>query len=309
MQICPNCAYNNRPGVVFCENCGTSLIGSQATADTKSLDKNEPVAGVDTKIEVEEIKDAGVLGSEVFPPHATLRIEINDGAYVLKFNPQDKDIILFGRTDPSTGVTPQVDLTPYAGYRMGVSRRHAEIRKSSAQDNTLELWDLGSSNGTFLNGERLISHRPYVLSDGDEIQLGQLRVRAFFQKSVTKALDPAQVEGLGKPTETPASSAPEATVKMTAEAVREAIAELKKAENNVTVAIESASNPVEAQPSAPKPIMPVVPGKEISEAANPSSASELKQPENPPTTAAQPDPAKNEVEEKKPEPSTPTQPE
>lgn len=271
MQICPNCAYNNRPGVVFCENCGTSLIGSQATAETKSLDKTDSPSAVEEKIDVDVIQDAGVLGSEVFPSNATLRIEINDGSYVLKFNPQEKDVILFGRTDPSTGVTPQVDLTPYAGYRMGVSRRHAEIRKSSAQDNTLEVWDLGSSNGTFLNGERMISHRPYVLSDGDEIQLGQLRVRAFFQKEVTKSLDPAKVEALKVPE--PSKPVGE-TVKVTDDEVKAAVADVNGEKKEPVPATppsqseapKTSSENASAPPSQPKPVMPAVPNNETSDA-------------------------------------------
>jgi diguanylate cyclase (GGDEF)-like protein len=49
----------------------------------------------------------------------------------------------------------------------GVSRRHACIRRLSETVCTLE--DLGSSNGTFVNGER--AHRA-ILQSGDRVQLG-----------------------------------------------------------------------------------------------------------------------------------------
>ena len=48
-----------------------------------------------------------------------------------------------------------------------VSRRHAEIRRT---ENGSELVDLNSSNGTFVNGERVQQH---ALSSGDQIQLGR----------------------------------------------------------------------------------------------------------------------------------------
>jgi pSer/pThr/pTyr-binding forkhead associated (FHA) protein len=86
--------------------------------------------------------------------------------------------MILGRRDPTTGATPEVDLTPYAGYRMGVSRKHASLR---LEDNQLNIWDLGSSNGTFINGMRLNPHRPYPIRDGDEIRLGQMVLRMFFQ--------------------------------------------------------------------------------------------------------------------------------
>jgi signal transduction histidine kinase len=47
-----------------------------------------------------------------------------------------------------------------------VSRRHAEIRRT---DKKYVLADLGSSNGTYVNGKRVDEH---VLTSGDEVQLG-----------------------------------------------------------------------------------------------------------------------------------------
>jgi len=47
-----------------------------------------------------------------------------------------------------------------------ISRRHAEIRR---QGNHFVLADLGSSNGSFVNGHRVVTHE---LTSGDQIQLG-----------------------------------------------------------------------------------------------------------------------------------------
>ncbi len=47
-----------------------------------------------------------------------------------------------------------------------VSRRHAELRRS---DKTFTLIDQGSSNGTYVNGQRIQSHQ---LVNGDEVQMG-----------------------------------------------------------------------------------------------------------------------------------------
>jgi pSer/pThr/pTyr-binding forkhead associated (FHA) protein len=63
---------------------------------------------------------------------------------------------------------------------MGVSRRHASL---ALENNKLNLWDLGSSNGTFINGTRLTPHQPSPLRDGDEVRLGQMVLRLFFQKN------------------------------------------------------------------------------------------------------------------------------
>lgn len=50
-----------------------------------------------------------------------------------------------------------------------LSRSHAELRRDGRQ---LLLRDLGSSNGSFLNGTRLEPHRDYALVVGDRIDLG-----------------------------------------------------------------------------------------------------------------------------------------
>lgn len=178
MQICHNCGYQNRPGVVFCENCGASLLVESSSMGTRALD--DEFMPEDEEIDVETIHDAGVMDAEDFPSGGSLRLEISDAAAAIDV--PYKKLIVLGRRDPSTGLTPEVDLTPYAGYRMGVSRRHAEIRHVT-DDNSLEIWDLGSSNGTFLNEDRLKPHRAYRLRDGDMIRLGQLAIRLYFRKN------------------------------------------------------------------------------------------------------------------------------
>lgn len=55
-----------------------------------------------------------------------------------------------------------------------VSRNHARIRRSGGRH---ILEDLGSKNGTFVNGQELTE--PYTLQDGDEIQIA-LSFKLFF---------------------------------------------------------------------------------------------------------------------------------
>ncbi len=68
---------------------------------------------------------------------------------------------ILGRAD---GLAPTIPSTK-------VSRRHARLRVEGGRA-TLE--DLGSKNGTFLNGERLVG--PATLADGDEIEIGPARL-------------------------------------------------------------------------------------------------------------------------------------
>jgi len=73
--------------------------------------------------------------------------------------------------DPRTPLT--VGRDPANGLSLpqepGLSRRHAEVRHQPGDG--WQVCDLASSNGTFLNGERLAGCRP--LKDGDQIRLGR----------------------------------------------------------------------------------------------------------------------------------------
>lgn len=76
---------------------------------------------------------------------------------------------LIGRASSELG-TPQIDLSQLD--RSGtVSRRHARIGKD---DNSIFLEDLGSSNGTRLNGKSLQKGLQAPLSHGDQIIFGDL---------------------------------------------------------------------------------------------------------------------------------------
>jgi pSer/pThr/pTyr-binding forkhead associated (FHA) protein len=80
-------------------------------------------------------------------------------------------VIQLGRVDPKANIFPDVDLTDDGLPAQTVSRRHAGIFK---QKGNLVVEDLGSVNGTFINGKRLSPYLPELLSDGDILQLGRL---------------------------------------------------------------------------------------------------------------------------------------
>ncbi|MEA5442978.1 FHA domain-containing protein [Cyanobium gracile] len=80
-----------------------------------------------------------------------------------------------GRSVPLDPRTPlSIGRDPASGLCLsqaqGVSRQHALVRVSRTRPGQWLLCDLGSANGTYLEGARLRDCRP--LSDGDEIRLG-----------------------------------------------------------------------------------------------------------------------------------------
>jgi pSer/pThr/pTyr-binding forkhead associated (FHA) protein len=83
-----------------------------------------------------------------------------------------------GRLDAAHGIFPDLDLTPDGGLESGVSRHHCKIHQ---RGRTYLAEDVGSANGTFLNGQRLTPYLPHVLKDGDEIQLGNIKLEVVIQ--------------------------------------------------------------------------------------------------------------------------------
>ena len=76
---------------------------------------------------------------------------------------------LVGRIDPVTGIRPDVDLTHLDGQR-SVSRRLAKIVRE--EDGFQVVEEIGTMNGTFVNGKRLATGAPTPLRDGDRLRFG-----------------------------------------------------------------------------------------------------------------------------------------
>lgn len=79
------------------------------------------------------------------------------------------DDVFVGRA--AGGFTPDLDLNPFGGEEYGVSRQHALLRPSQHE---IYLVDLGSTNGTFHNGNRLPTGSAQSLSDSDVLSFGRL---------------------------------------------------------------------------------------------------------------------------------------
>lgn len=164
MILCTHCSHPNREGSFFCEACGMPL-GVAAAAATKRLD-SAPL----------DMAAKATWGTARFGEDAVIILRIRDVPDPIKLEHATQ--VILGRADSTSTSKPDVDLTPYNALEKGVSRTHAAIRRS---DDNLTLTDLGSANGTHLNGQRLIPEQPRLLRDGDEIRLGKLVAHIYFR--------------------------------------------------------------------------------------------------------------------------------
>jgi len=82
------------------------------------------------------------------------------------------DDIIIGRTQEY--IVPDLDLTEYDALERGVSRQHALLHPT---EEGLEIVDLLSSNGTYVNEVRLEKSEHQMLKDGDVLSFGLLHFK------------------------------------------------------------------------------------------------------------------------------------
>lgn len=166
MKICPYCAHQNLEGVLFCEDCGQTLTeAANAILPTKQLQQSP-----------DDLLAKATWGTARFGQNSKMVIHVRDTSEPVVIQLTKK--IVIGRLDPGATQGPDLDLTPFGALEKGVSRHHAAILRG---EDTLTLVDLGSVNGTHLNGQRLIPEQPRVLRDGDEVRLGKLVLHIYFK--------------------------------------------------------------------------------------------------------------------------------
>jgi CRP-like cAMP-binding protein len=110
------------------------------------------------------------------PPGATTALRAEALAYFISaasgsvfpiFKPES----LIGRFDSVTGLSPEIDLTSEDQSR-NISRRHARLVLKNGQFHVAE--EIGTMNGTFLNGQKLANGALTPIDDGDELTLCRL---------------------------------------------------------------------------------------------------------------------------------------
>jgi len=168
MIKCPVCQTEHPENTLFCNECGSYLLGGNQI-------ETDPLAVAEvTWKEREETSEAP--GEEVTSPLG-LKLTIPDSGRDVEV-PLTKEVNI-GRLDPASASFPDVDLTSDGGLEKGVSRRHAKITRRGRE---VFIEDLGSINGTFLNRKKLTPYLPQALKSGDELQLGKLILQVSFTK-------------------------------------------------------------------------------------------------------------------------------
>lgn len=159
MIACPNCQSNQLDGAIFCLDCGASLMIAQEQIATRQIGAGPTpmTAGLSAR---SGTTATGSPALALIVAHTGRRMQLGQATQ-----------LLIGRADLNKGITPEVDLGPDGGFDAGVSRRHAVLHQ---RDGSVLVEDLGSANGTFVNGRKLAPQAEVALRSGDELMCGTL---------------------------------------------------------------------------------------------------------------------------------------
>lgn len=162
-HVCPNCNASLSSSAAYCENCGFTI-----TYDSPTL-----LVGKEARDELRRRH----IEARPTPPPGTMALYLAGRVAPIIIETQAP--ITLGRSVPGNP-RPTVDLMQYHAGIQGVSRLHVMIQ---AQQGGYVITDLGSTNGTWLNDERIPAHECRFLSNGDQLRLGWLILTVQFPDS------------------------------------------------------------------------------------------------------------------------------
>jgi pSer/pThr/pTyr-binding forkhead associated (FHA) protein len=151
----------NRPGELACARCGTVLATGGTTRKLGAPE--EPPSPV-----------SWPTGEVIVTDQEPIILQIGADSVTVPV----AEVVTIGRSsDIPDDTRPDVDLGPFGAGDQGVSRKHIKIKRKNI---LVYVTDLGSTNGTLLNGRRLIPNAERLLRNGDELQLGRLKIKVKF---------------------------------------------------------------------------------------------------------------------------------
>jgi hypothetical protein len=170
MVTCPNCHHQELPGALFCSECGAQLVTMDRSA-TQTLDVSPS--------DYFEKRHSKPLSSSLMTspgPELTISLRIMDSGDIIRLSGRTE--VTLGRIVEGQPILPDIDLSPYEAYAHGVSRLHAALKVNPQR---VAIMDLGSSNGTRVNGQKIVPHIDYPLKDQDIVALGKLKIQILIQ--------------------------------------------------------------------------------------------------------------------------------
>jgi hypothetical protein len=162
---CPVCERPNVSEEVICYACGSLLHPETKFGRTNIL---PPKTG--------ELQNDAFFGNEM---SLCLMPESEGESILLQPQLASRELTI-GRSEKGDTASIDIDLAPLNAVQHGVSRIHASLRYDTNGE-TISILDLGSTNGTYLNEQRLHGNERRVIRNGDTIRFARLGLRVVYR--------------------------------------------------------------------------------------------------------------------------------
>jgi predicted component of type VI protein secretion system len=171
MIHCPSCHQEEMDGSLFCSECGARLVFLEIPT-TQSIERNQ--TGL---MMINSRPPAAPSNTSPNLAHPVISLHLIESGMILHLSGQAEYTL--GRVADGQPILPDVDLSPYEAYAQGVSRLHTALKSNQQR---LFITDLGSSNGTRVNGQKIMPNIDYPLNHGDVIALGKFKIQVLIRK-------------------------------------------------------------------------------------------------------------------------------
>ncbi len=191
--VCATCGTPLTPGAAYCDNCGAPVSQQQPTQPPFQQPAQpqypppvqpqyQPPAQPQYPPSVQpqyqppaQPQYAPPYQQPVYGGPPRLVAQPTNAQIML---PPGKSEYIVGREDPVSNIFPDVDMTLHGGDESGVGRRHARLFQQGGQ---WYLEDLNSTNGTWVNNQKLQPAAPMPLQNGAELRFGRAKVTFYVQ--------------------------------------------------------------------------------------------------------------------------------
>jgi hypothetical protein len=174
MILCPNCHHQELTGALFCGECGTRLVVTEAPT-THHIERNQ--TGLLMSLGGRAPAPPTPSVSPIASAEAAVSLHLVESGMILHLSNQSEFTV--GRVVEGQPILPDVDLSPYEAYAQGVSRLHAALKVNNQR---VFITDLGSSNGTRVNGQKIMPNVDFPLNHGDVVALGKFKIQVLIRK-------------------------------------------------------------------------------------------------------------------------------